>query len=290
MWLAVQPAMRLPLLTALLSTLVATVALADDVVRVAGSNFLVQPFVFAAPSLKKEGIELKVTNDSNTPAAIAGVGAKECDFAVGTRSLLPAEKAAYPDRPMPEVTIGYQALVLSVSNEVWFGGVRSLSKADVIRIYEGTAKSWKEFGGPDRPIKFYNFEQGKGVWEFFVTWLYGDMRKAPAANGHETVATAEEARNFIEFNAGAIGILPPARPGTKGTHGLALRDEKGGLLQPASALVRKNGWPIQRPIVMISAYRPTGPLRRLVELMLSAEGQEFVRRSDMVSVVAEPGE
>lgn len=282
--------MRLPLFCVLLSALSASSALAGDVVRIAGSSFLVQPFVLAAPALKTQNVELKVASDSNTPAAFAAVGANECEFAVGTRRLLPAEQAAFPDRPMPETTIGFQALVFSVSNEVWTGGVHALSKADLTRIYEGTAKNWKEFGGPNRPIKFYNPEPGKGVWEFFVTWLYGDMRKAPAGHGFESVGSAEETQNLIEFNAGAIGILPPARAESKGTHGLALRDEKGALIEPTRANVRKNAWPIMRPIVVVSAYRASGPLRKVLEFMLSAEGQEIVRRSDMVSVVPEASE
>lgn len=282
--------MRLPLFIALLCIHTASAALADDVIRVAGSGFFTHPFVLAAPALKKQGIELKVISDSNTPMAIAGVGSKDCEFAISTRPLLAAEKAAFPDRPMPEVTIGFQALVPSVSNEVWSGGVRSISKADMVRIYEGTAKSWKEFGGPDRPIRYYNPDQGKGIWEFFVTWLYGDMRKAPVARAYETVGTREETENLIQFNAGAIGILPPPKPGTKGTHGLALRLEKGGLIEPTRTNVRENTWPIMRPIIMVSAYRPTGAQRKLVEFMLSAEGQEIIRRSDMVSVTPEEKE
>jgi phosphate transport system substrate-binding protein len=290
LWFAVRPAMRLPFLSALLSALAASTALAEDAIRVAGSSFLVQPFVLAAPALKKQDIDLKVANDSNSPAAIASVGAGECELALSTRPLLPAESAAFPDRPMPQTTIGFQALVFSVSNEVWSEGVHALGKADILRIYEGTAKNWKEFGGPNRPIKFYNPEQGKGVWEFFVTWLYGDMRKAPLGRGFETVGTSEEAHDIIEFNAGAIGILPQGKADSRGTHALALRDEKGALIQPTRANVRNKTWPIMRPIIIVSAYRPTGALRRVVEFILSAEGQELVRRSDMVSVVPEATE
>jgi phosphate transport system substrate-binding protein len=282
--------MRLPLLTALLLALAASSAPADEVVRVAGSSFLVQPFALAAPVLKKQGIDLKVTSDSNTPTAIAGVGTNQCDLGLSTRPLLPAERATYPDRPMPETTIGFQALVFSVSNEVWAGGIRAISKADVTRIYEGTAKNWKELGGPDRPIKFYNPEQGKGVWEFFVTWLYGDMRKAPGGSAFETVGTSEEAQNLIEFNAGAIGVLPPGKAESKNTHALAIREENGTLIQATRANVRKNAYPIMRPIIVVCGYRPSGKFRKVIEFMVSAEGQEIVRRADMVSIVPEAAE
>jgi phosphate transport system substrate-binding protein len=281
--------MRLPLFTALLFILASTTR-ADEVVRVAGSSFLVQPFVFAGPVLKQQGIEVKVSGDSNSPGAIGAVGTDQCDLALTTRPLSPAERATYPDRPLPETTIGFQALAFSVSNEVWTGGIHAISKAEMTRIYEGTAKNWKELGGPDRPIKFYNPEQGKGVWEFFVTWLYGDMRKAPPGSAFETVGSSEEAQNLIEFNAGAIGILPPAKAESKGTHALAIREENGTLIPPTRANVRKNAYPIMRPIIVVCGFRPAGKFRKVIDFMLSAEGQEIVRRSDMVSVVPEAAE
>jgi phosphate transport system substrate-binding protein len=279
--------MRLPLFPALLLALSVASARADEVVRVAGSSFLVQPFILATPVLQKQDIDLKVTSDANSPTAIAAVGTNQCDLAVSTRPLLPTERATYPDRPMPETTIGFQALMFSVSNEVWAGGIHTISKADMTRIYEGQAKNWKELGGPDRPIKFFNPEQGKGVWEFFVTWLYGDMRKAPAGRAFESAGSSEEAQNLVEFNAGGIGILPPGKAESKGTHALALREENGTLIQPTRANVRKNAWPIMRPIIVVCAYRPAGKYRTVIDFMLSAEGQEIVRRSDMVSVIPE---
>lgn len=286
MCFAGKPDMRLPLLLASLFALSA-VAEAEDILRVAGSGALVLPFINAAPALKKQDVELRIIGDSNTPTAILGVGSGQCEMAVSTRRLLPSERAYFPDRSMTETIIGYQALVFCVSNDVWSAGVRSLSKGEIMRVYEGKLKNWKQLGGPDRPIKFFNPEQGKGIWEFFAAWLYGDMRKAPGGLGAENVASPEEGRNLVEFSGGSLAILPPSRAETPGVHGLAMRDDKGALVRATPANVRNGSYPAVRPVVVVTAYRPSGGNKKAIDFLLSAEGQEIVRRSEMVSVTGE---
>jgi len=213
--------LRLPILALLLA---GSLAQAETQLTVAGSGSLVAPFSGAASLLKQQGITLKVVNDSSSSAAIAGVGEKLCDLALSTRSVLPAERAAFPDKPMAETVIGYQALALIVSNDVWEGGIRSLSRKEIIDIYEGKITEWKKLGGPDRKIKFFNPERGKGPWEFFVGWLYGEVRKAPVGSQFETVASPEETANLVEFNGGSLAVIPPNHADGKGTHMIAIRD------------------------------------------------------------------
>src|SRR5213075_1134250 len=110
------------------------------------------PFVSAAPLLKEQDIALKINSDSSSSAAIAAVGDKQCDVALSTRAVLPAERAAYPDEPLAETVIGYQALAFIVSSDVWQAGVRSLSRKEMLGIYEGKITDWKTLGGPDRKI------------------------------------------------------------------------------------------------------------------------------------------
>jgi ABC-type phosphate transport system substrate-binding protein len=60
--------------------------------------------------------------------------------------------------------------------------VKAISKKEFAALYEGALGNWKALGGEDRKIKFFNPEQGRGIWELFVTWCYGDIRKAPLVN------------------------------------------------------------------------------------------------------------
>lgn len=263
---------------------------AQDIVKIEGSANLVAPFNGAAAILKKQDIELQVSAESNSPRAIDAVGEGQTHIGISTRSLLPAERASYPARTMVETIIGYQALAFIVSQDVWDGGVRSLSKAQMQGIYEKKLTNWQQVGGADREIKFFNPAKGKGAWEFFVTWLYGEVQKAPLGLSFETVATAEETRNLIEFSGGSLSVIPPNRANSSGTRALSLKLENGQVLAPTPANVRSGAYPIRRPVVAVTGFRPAGPIRMVTEFICSAQGQGLVRRADIVPVLEEEAE
>ncbi len=66
-----------------------------------------------------------------------------------------------------------------VAKDVWDGGVKALSKEQIRDIYEGRITNWKDAGGKDQRIVFFNKEPGRGTWEVFAHWVYGDPKKAP---------------------------------------------------------------------------------------------------------------
>ncbi len=167
-----------------------------------------------------------------------------------------------------------------VPSDVWESGVRSLSRAQAQEIYEGKLVNWKEAGGLDEPIKFYNPAQGQGVWELFVTWVYGDIRKAPLGESFEAAADGTEARNLVEFHAGSLSVIPALMADPKrGVHALALRGDDGQSIEPTAPVVRERNYPLARQLFLIAGERPTGDVRKLLEYMRSAEGQAAVGKS-----------
>ncbi len=258
--------------------------LAAEVVIVKGSAISTAPLVAAAPKLKELGIELKMDSEQNTSSAIASLGAGLAQIAVATRPLTSAERAAYPHLRLEVSPIAYQLLALVVPADLWNSGVRALTREQVRRIYEGEITDWKEVGGPARPIKFLNPEQGRGVWEVFATWLYGDTRKAPLGESFEKVATSEETRNVVEFNAGALSVISPLRIDGRGTFGLAVKTDDGEILPPTAAGVRDQGYPITRSLDLISGDRPAGPIKKIIDFMRGPAGQEILKSADYVPV------
>ncbi len=277
----------LPLLPLLLLALAGR---AQTALRVAGATPLVAPFQSAVPLLANQQIELKVAGNGTSTAVITAVGENDCDLGITTRPVTAVEHSNYPDEALAETVIGYQALVFTVSNDVWGAGIRSLGRADMQAIYESRVTDWAKLGGPSHPIKFFNPEKGKGVWEFFATWLYGDMRKAPIGAVFESVETVEETRNVVEFNGGALALLPPARADSKGTHALAVRDEDGSLIAPTPSNIRSHRYPIVRPVIVVTAFRPSGIYKQVIDFMLSAQGQLLVKNADIVPVMEEERE
>jgi hypothetical protein len=142
----------------------------------------------AAPGIKRDlGIDLKFDPQSQSAAAIQSVGVEVADLAVITRPLTPEDRSDFPARRFFEIEVGVQVIVPIVSRETFDAGVKSISKKEFADLYENVIRNWKQLGGEDREIKFFNPEHGRGIWELFVTWLYGDIRKAPLGKRWETV-------------------------------------------------------------------------------------------------------
>jgi phosphate transport system substrate-binding protein len=251
----------------------------ERALSVRGSGTATAPLAEVASKLKQQGIELKIDNESNTSIAIESVANGSIDLGVTTRAISPEERAAHISSHMQEEVVGVQLLALVVSADVWGGGVRSLDKEQMRKIYEREITNWRELGGPDHAIKFFTPEEGHGVWELLVTWLYGDVRKAPLPAGFEVVRGGEDTRNTVEFNAGSLSVVAPLWVDNKHTFALSLKS--GNELIPATLRgMREQKYPLARSLYLVTADRPTGDLRKVVDFMHGAEGHAALKKFD----------
>jgi phosphate transport system substrate-binding protein len=262
--------------------LLGTLAASAQIVRVNGAPAVSMAITFAGPALKEKGIEIKVTVESGSGNAAIALGYDVTDIAMMLRPLNHTERAQFPDKRFVEERIGSQAIALLVPRDVWDGGVRSITKNQVVGIYEGSIRSWKELGGEDKPIKYYNSERGRGLWEFFAQWAYGDQRKAPLGEQFETVVGGEDARNTVEFNAGSCAFAPPRWADGRSVFALAIKDETGAEIEPTAANIVSLRYPLARPILLVFGDKPVAARKRVLEYMLSEAGQALLTKTELV--------
>ena len=271
---------RFSLLLALGASLLSPIAGAAPII-IKGSITATAPITAAMPKFRAAGIEITIDTEANTSSAVAAVGHGQADLAVATRPITAAERAAYPDRRMDEITIGFQVLAFGVPADVWYGGVRTITREQAQQIYEGDIKNWKQMGGADRPLKFFNPEAGHGVWEIFTNWVYTDSRKAPLGGQFETVAGGEETRNVIEFNAGSISLISPGRVDRHGVFALSIKTDEATVAPDLKSVLNRT-YPLARPLELISGDRPTGDTKHVIDFMLSPLGREFLLKADFI--------
>jgi phosphate transport system substrate-binding protein len=275
----------------ILAALVAVGANAAEAVKVHGSPVLGGPLTAAGFELQKDGVELKVTTEGGSTNAVRALGFGLADMAMVTRRMRAEERADFPGTRFTETRIGVQTVAILVPRDVWNAGVRAISKEQLTAVYEGRIKNWKELGGEDRAIKFYNGERGRGVWEFFAYWLYDDIARAPLGSGFETVVNGEDARNSVAFNAGSMSMAAVSWVDGKSVFALAIKDDSGTPIEPTLENISSGKYPIARPAILIVAQNPlTGAKKRVIEFMLSKEGQAIVKKADLVPVSELPPE
>jgi len=282
--------MRPPGLTRLLPVAAGCLALAlgpaAAVVRVSGST-TVNPLVVEAAALMtdEQGITIRVDTLGGSSGGIAALGDGRADVAMSSRPLRSSDQEKYPAARFRPLPIGVDALALVVSRDVWEGGIRSLSKDEVRKIYEGELDNWRQLGGPDRRIVFFNKEPGRGTWEVFARWLYGDSESAPLVNLPE-VGSNEEARTKVASTRGAISQLSAAWTDGKTTFALAIRDDDGHSVIPKVENVRSHAYPLSRTLLLITSGRPEGEVKVLLDFLRSQRGQRIVARHGYLTVAA----
>jgi phosphate transport system substrate-binding protein len=266
------------------SLLAAGLAVAAGPVRVNGSTTVNPIVVEAAEALRAgRGMTIHVDTQGGSSGGIASLGDGRAEIAMISRPLEHDDRTKYPKVRFHATRIGSDAVALVVSRDVWEGGVKALSKTQVQGIYEGRIKSWKELGGPDRRIAFFNKEPGRGTWEVFAHWLYGNPKSAPLVSFPE-VGANEEARNKVSATKGAISQLSASWADGRQVFALGIKRDDGKIVRPTLDAVRDGSYPLSRPLQVVTNGPPQGETKVLIDYLLSPRGQALVQKHGYLAI------
>jgi phosphate transport system substrate-binding protein len=261
-------------------------AVAAKPLRVNGSTTVNPVVVEAAEILRTErGMTIHVDTQGGSSGGIAALGDGRAEIAMISRPLEEGDRSRYPGVQFQPTRIGSDAVALIVSREVWEGGIHALSKSQVQALYEGRIKSWRELGGPDRRIVFFNKEPGRGTWEVFAHWAYGDAKKAPLVNLPE-VGANEETLNKVASTPGAISQLSSSWADGRRVFALGIKGEDGKVVRPTLAAVRNGSYPLARPLQVVTSGSPRAESKALIDFLLSPRGQALVEKHGYLAVSA----
>ena len=250
-----------------------------------GGSTTVHPVVAeAAEALRaEEGLEIRVDPSGGSSGGIHGLGEGRLDIAMASRPVSADDRGRFPDADFRAVAIGTDAVALVVSREVWDGGVQGLSKQEIRGIYEGRIRRWSEVGGPDLRIALFNKEPGRGTWEVFADWLYGDYHDAPLVS-HPEVGSNEETRNKVAATRGGLSQLSAAWADGERIFALAVETDDGAIA-PTARNIASGRYPIGRPLLVVTSGAPRGEARALIEFLLGPRGQKLVEKHGYLPIV-----
>lgn len=252
---------------------------AGEVIRVNGST-TVNPVISEAAETftKKNDIKIYVDTQGGSSGGIHTLVEKIADIGMISMPLSEKVRTKYPKVNFVVTQIGADAVALVVSREVFDGGVKALSKNEVQQIYEKKITNWKEFGGPDLPVFFYNKEPGRGTWEVFAKWAYGKAKLAPPVS-HAEVGGNEEARTKVATTRGAVTQLSASwAQGSDQIAALGIRLEDNSIVYPTPENIQSGKYPLSRPLNLITDKNPEGTKKEFIDYVLGPEGQNLVTK------------
>lgn len=248
------------------------------VLKINGSTTVNLPVAEAAEILRAEKrMQIQVDTQGGSSGGISMLGDGLVSIGMASKHVSDADRAKYPKVDFQEIPIGEDAVAMVVSRDVWDGGVKMLTKRQIADIYEGRVENWKDVGGPDQRIAFFNKEPGRGTWEVFVLWLYGDSKKAPQVSFPE-VGGNEETRSKVASTRGGLSQLSSSWADGTRVFALALETETGEAIEPTAANIAAKKYPMSRPLFLLTNGEPIGEARVFVDFILSERGQDLVKK------------
>lgn len=262
----------------LLSSLFLSSLAFGETLKINGSTTVNLPAAEAAEELRAERkMDIQVDTQGGSSGGISMLGDGQVQIGMSSKPVSDEDRAKYPNVKFNPVHIGEDAVAMVVSKDVWDGGVKSLTKDQVQKIYESKVANWKVVGGPDQRIAFFNKEPGRGTWEVFAKWAYGDPKKAPQVSLPE-VGGNEEALNKVGSTRGAVTELSSSWADGKKAFAVGLKDDNGNVVMPTPDNIATHKYPMSRPLFIITNGEPTGDAKMFVDFMLSDRGQALVKK------------
>ncbi len=262
----------------LLSFLALTSLASAATLKINGSTTVNLPAAEGAETLRAEQkLDIQVDTQGGSSGGISGVGDGLVQIGMSSKPVSDEDRAKYPNVKFNPIHLGEDAVALIVSKDVWDGGVKALTQQQARDIYEGKITNWQEVGGKAQRIVFFNKEPGRGTWEVFAHWAYGDPKKAPQVSFPE-VGGNEETRNKVGSTRGAISQLSSSWADGQKVFALAIKSESGEVIQPTPENIASHTYPMSRPLFLITNGEPVGEAKTYVDFMLSPRGQELVKK------------
>ncbi len=236
---------------------------------IAGSTS-VQPFseVLAEQFMaQNKGVQISVQGGGSSvgiEAAVSGAA----NIGASSRALKDEEKS----KGLVDTTIALDGIAIVVHPT---NTVSNLKSEDVMNIYLGNIKNWKEVGGPDAVITIVSREEGSGTRDAFTDLV---MKKKDIVKTAIIQNSTGAVRTTVAGDKNAIGYVSMASV-TQEVRALSIDGVAAN-----EANVKAGTYKIQRPFLYATKGAPEGLAKAFIDFVLSAEGQKLIVEEGAFSV------
>lgn len=182
---------------------------------------------------------------------------------IGNSDVFAEEKSGVDASKLVDHRVAVVGMGPVVNKEV---GVKNISKQELIAIFTGKTKNWKELGGKDQEIAVINRPSGSGTRATFEKW---GLDGASAVQSQEQDSSGT-VRQIVAQTPGAISYLAFSYMDDS-IAALSIDDVK-----PTEENVADNSWKIWSYEHMYTKGQPDDNVKAFLDYMLSDEVQDSV--------------
>jgi phosphate transport system substrate-binding protein len=250
-------------------------------VAVSGSSTVMPMAELAAEEFNLAQDKYLVTIKSGgSGVGIVDAASGRSDIAMTSREIKPVERqrSETPTLRFNEIVVGYDAICLVLSPEVYDFGVTALSKEEVRQIYAGDITNWKELGGPDREIFVTGRRPGSGTRDTFNEIIMGSP-DAETPGVAQDAGESSEVKFSTQRSDNAIGYMGYSFVTSGDTKVIALDG-----VQPTIETVKSGAYPIARKLYFITLGEPSPGAKAFIDYILSPVGQQIAAENGFIPV------
>lgn len=159
--------------------------------------------------------------------------------------------------------------------------VRSLSQQQIVGIYRGDIKNWKEVGGKDAAITVVNKAEGRSTLEIFAKHF---GLKNSEIKAHIIIGDNEQGIKTVAKNAHAIGYVSIGTAEYNVEQGLPLRLLPLDGIEATAANVKAGKYPLMRPLTLATKPQPSKLVQAFLEYAKSGQVQDLIKEQYFVAV------
>jgi phosphate transport system substrate-binding protein len=263
---------------ALFLTWIATSCFAEMTLKINGSTTVNPVVVDAASVFTKKGWRVLVDTQGGSSGGISYLAEKLVDIGMCSRHVVEKDHKKFPDFTFKEHKIGYDGVALVVPKALYEQGITKLTRKQIQDLYSGEVRNWKELGGPDLKVVFFNKEPGRGTWEVFAEFTYGKADAAPKVF-HPEVGSNQEGRTKVSNQPGGITQLSASWAWEHDkVKALAIVDDSGKIIEPSMENIATSTYPMRRPLLLVTGESPKNEVLEFIAWIKSADGQKLVKK------------
>ena len=277
---------RAALLLALVAILFAGCGRTKMGIQVKGSDTMVNLGQAWAEELMKRNPNVSVAvTGGGSGVGIAALVNGSTDIAQASRQMKEEEYAAARKKGMDpqEFQAGIDALTVIVNPKNPVGKLTIRQLGD---IFIGRIKSWKEVGGPDKPILLLSRDKNSGTHVFFLEHvLRSGNAKGPEefAKSALFLVSSQTIADQVAADPTAIGYIGLGYYDKTKQKALAIaKDAKSPFILPSVETALSGVYPISRPLYLYTPKPPAGDVKTFIDFALSPVGQKIVSKMGFV--------
>ena len=230
-------------------------------------------------NLLQDNYHVSVTS-GGTGVGIVDAAEGRSDIAMASREIQLVERQRYEtsDEKFIEIPIGFDAICLVVSPDIYDSGVTALTKDELKQIYAGDITNWEELGGPNTEIFVIGRKPGSGTRDTFDETIMGSTESETPGTIIEA-ADSSEVKTAIQGSDNAIGYVGYSYVMKGDTKVVSLDG-----IQPTIENIKNGTYALARKLYFVTMGKPKPGAKAFIDYVLSPEGQRIATENGFIPI------